>query len=198
MKNLMKNTLVIVVLFTALLANANTSLNTLNDVRKTVLTLNDVKQGDELLIKNVYGIILYKETIKNSGSYNKGFDLTELPKGDYFFELNKDFQIKIFPFKVSNHVVVFNNNKETTIFKPSIRNKENKVYINKLSLNLEPLEVSVYYEDAVSNDFNLIYSETLENSNSISRILNLDIQKKGKYKIVTKTEGRKFVDYIEF
>ncbi|MFD2542811.1 hypothetical protein ACFSSB_10825 [Lacinutrix gracilariae] len=198
MKNLMKNTLVIVVLFTALLANANTSLNTLNDVRKTVLTLNDVKQGDELLIKNVYGIILYKETIKNSGSYNKGFDLTELPKGDYFFELNKDFQIKIIPFKVSNHVVVFNNNKETTIFKPSIRNKENKVYINKLSLNLEPLEVSVYYEDAVSNDFNLIYSETLENSNSISRILNLDIQKKGKYKIVTKTEGRKFVDYIEF
>jgi len=194
----MKNTLVIVVLFTALLANANTSLNTLNDVRKTVLTLNDVKQGDELLIKNVYGIILYKETIKNSGSYNKGFDLTELPKGDYFFELNKDFQIKIIPFKVSNHVVVFNNNKETTIFKPSIRNKENKVYINKLSLNLEPLEVSVYYEDAVSNDFNLIYSETLENSNSISRILNLDIQKKGKYKIVTKTEGRKFVDYIEF
>ncbi|MBU2938143.1 hypothetical protein KO494_01195 [Lacinutrix sp. C3R15] len=198
MKKLMKNTLVIVVLFTALLANANTSLNDLNDVRKTVLTLNDVKQGDELLIKNAYGIILYKETIKNSGSYNKGFDLTELPKGDYFFELNKDFQIKIIPFNVSNNVVAFKSDKETTIFKPSIRNKENKVYINKLSLNLEPLEINVYYENLDINDFELIYSETLEGTNNISRLLNLDIEKKGKYRIETKTEGRTFVDYIQF
>lgn len=198
MKKLIKNTLVLVVLFTALLANANTSLNDLKDIRTTTLTLKHVKQGDELLIKNTYGVILYKEIIQNSGSYIKGFDFTQLPKGDYFFELNKDFQINIIPFYVSNKTIAFKNDKESTIFKPLVRNKENKVYISKLSLNYTPLEVTVSYEDIENNDFNVIYSETLENSNNISRILNLDLEKKGKYRIVTKTEGRTFVDYIQF
>ncbi|WP_452230677.1 hypothetical protein [Lacinutrix sp. MEBiC02404] len=198
MKKLIKNTLVLVVLFTALLANANAPLNNLKDAKRTTLTLKDVKQGDELIIKNAYGIILYKEVIKNSGNYIKGFDLTELPKGDYFFELNKDFTIKIIPFNVSNNSVAFKNDNESTIFKPLVKNKENKVYISKLSLNYQPLKVEVYYEDLESNNYNLIYSETLENSNNINRILNLDIEKKGNYRIVTKTEGRTFVDYIQF
>ncbi|WP_452232877.1 hypothetical protein [Lacinutrix sp. MEBiC02595] len=198
MKKLIKNTLVLVVLFTALLANANAPLNNLKDAKRTTLTLKDVKQGDELIIKNAYGIILYKEVIKNSGNYIKGFDLTELPKGDYFFELNKDFIIKIIPFNVSNNSVAFKNDNESTIFKPLVKNKENKVYISKLSLNYQPLKVEVYYEDLESNNYNLIYSETLENSNNINRILNLDIEKKGNYRIVTKTEGRTFVDYIQF
>ena len=194
----MKNTLVIVVLFTTLLANANAPLNEFKDAKRTTLTLKHVKQGDELLIKNTYREILYKEIIKNSGNYIKGFDLTELPKGDYFFELNKDFQIKIIPFYVSNNTVAFENDKESTIFKPLVRNKENKVYISKLSLNLQPLTVAVFYEDLENNDFNLIYSETFENSNNINRILNLDMEKKGKYRVVTKTEGRTFVDFIQF
>ncbi|WP_452232876.1 hypothetical protein [Lacinutrix sp. MEBiC02595] len=199
MKKLMKSTLVLVVLFTTLLANANAPLNILKDAKRTTLTLNDVKKGDELLIKNTYGIILYNEFIQNSGDYTKGFDLTELPNGDYFFELNKDFKIVIIPFQVANNIVVFNKEKGSTIFKPHVRNKENKVYISKLSLNQEPLDINVYYEDAEGDIFNLIYSETImDDSKNISRVLSLDQKLKGTYKIVTKTEGRTFVDYIQF
>ncbi|WP_452230676.1 hypothetical protein [Lacinutrix sp. MEBiC02404] len=199
MKKLMKSTLVLVVLFTTLLANANAPLNSLKDAKRTTLTLNDVKKGDELLIKNTYGIILYNEFIQNSGDYTKGFDLTELPNGDYFFELNKDFKIVIIPFQVSNNIVVFKKEKESIIFKPHVRNKKNKVYISKLSLNQEPLDINVYYEDAEGDIFNLIYSETImDDSKNISRVLSLDQKLKGTYKIVTKTEGRTFVDYIQF
>ncbi|MDO6595969.1 hypothetical protein Q4512_03520 [Oceanihabitans sp. 2_MG-2023] len=198
MKKFIKNTLVIAVLFTTLLANANAPLNPLNDARRTTLTLNNVKEGNELLIKNTLDIVIYKELIENSGDYTKGFDLTALPNGEYFFELVKDSEIKIIPFHVSNNMIAFNNGEESTIFIPSIRNKENKVYISKLSLNQQPLNVEVFYEDIENNDFHLIYSEKIEDSSNIARVLNLDENKKGRYRIVTKTEGRTFVDYIQF
>ncbi len=199
MRKFIKNTLVIVVLFTALLANANAPLTHLKDARKTTLTLNNVKQGDILLIKNTYDVVMYKEKIKTSGSYIKGFDLTDLPKGDYFFELNKDSEIKIIPFYVSNNTVAYKTGKESIIFKPSIKSIENKVYISKLSLNQKPLDIKVYYESIEGDDFNLIYSETINNdAKNIGRVLSLDGKLDGTYKVVTKTEGRTFVDYIQF
>ena len=199
MKKLIKNTLAVVALFTALLANANAPLNELKDAKKTTLTLNDVKKGDELLIKNTHGMILYNESIQNSGDYTKGFDLTELPNGNYFFELNKAIKIVIIPFHVSNNIVVFKKEKKVTIFKPYVRNKKNKIYITKLSLDQKPLDIKVYYEDLEGNDFDLIYTETINNgSKNIGRVLSLDEKLEGTYKIVTKTEGRTFVDYIQF
>lgn len=198
MKNLIKYTIAFAVLFTTTIANANTSFKFVNDAKTTTLKLSDVKPGNQLVIKNDYGIVIYKETIKNSGAYNKGFDLTDLPSGDYFFELNKDSEIKIIPFNVTNQTVSFNKEEEETIFKPIVTNKENRVYISKLSLQLKPTEIRVYYENPEGTFFKLIYSEVFTNSKVISRVLNLDKTIKGRYKIVTKTEGRMFVDYIQF
>ena len=87
MKNLIKKSIVLVVLFTTLLGNANeiSSLRNLNDEKTTMLTLQNVKQGNQLFIKDVFGLVLYKEAIQNSGEFVKGFDLTSLPDGDYYF-----------------------------------------------------------------------------------------------------------------
>ena len=168
MKNLFKNSLVIVVLFTALLGNANSSLTNSKDDTRTTLTFKDVKLGNVLSVKDAFGVILYKEKMKNSGNYEKGFDLTELPDGNYFFELDKGLEIKIIPFTVES----------------------NLVYVSKLSLNKEPLEIEIYYNNSK------IYFETIENTQTIRRIYNLNKNEKGTYKIVSKTEGRTFVDYV--
>ena len=198
MKKLIKNTLVLVILFTTLLGHANSSFKNSNDEKRTTLTLTDVKQGDELLIKDTHGIILYKEKIQNSGHYIKGFDLTELPDGDYFFELIKEMKIKIIPFNVTINEVTFKKDIESVIYKPLVKTEENKVYISKLSLHRKPLEIKVYYHKNDTQDFNLIYTETIENTKSIGRILNLDEKEKGHYKIIIKTEGRTFIDYAQF
>ena len=198
MKNLIKNCLVVVVLFTTLLGNANSSFNISNDDRRTTLTLKDVKPGDELLIKDIYGVILYKEKIKNSGNYVKGFDLTELPNGDYFFELEKELKIKVIPFNVMSNKVSFKKEMEFTIYKASVRKKENKVYISKLSLKKQPVKIEVYYENSNHVDFGVIYSETIKDTQIVQRILELNKNEKGNYKIVTKTEGRTFINNIRF
>ena len=85
-----KKSLLAVTVFTTMLGNANeiSTLSTKEDLKKTALTIYNVKVGDLLTIKDYNGIVLYKELINASGTYKKGFDLTALPNGDYFFEVN--------------------------------------------------------------------------------------------------------------
>lgn len=197
MKNLIKRSLVFVVLFTALLGRANdvSSLRNIKDEKTTMLTLLNVKQGNQLFIKDVFGLILYKESIKDSGEFVKGFDLTSLPDGEYYFELDRDLEIRVIPFTVSMAKVDFKKAMETTIYKPYVSRKENNLLVSKLSLNKQPLEVKIYY-DYSNGSYELIHSETVENTMNIQRVYRLLNNEKGNYKIVLKTEGRSFVDYF--
>ena len=193
-KNLKKGTL-LVVMCTALLSNAS-EISSLKDVnlKKTALTIKDVKEGNLLSIKDNNGITLYKEIIEESGLYKKGFDLTELPNGYYFFELNKGLQIKTIPFIVRNNEVLFNKEKETTFFKPTTRVKNNRIFVSKLSLKENPVKIELYYLG--NGDAELIHEELIENTKTVERIYKLDEKKKGTYKIVYKSEGRVISNYI--
>lgn len=182
-------------LLTALINNATTNLyhNPVTDLKKTTFTVNNVKQGNKLTIKDLNGIILYKEQIKDSGLYSKGFDLTSLPDGSYVFELEKDFEIKSFHFTVNLNEVVFNKN-EITIYKPCVTSKNNYIYISKLALDNAPLDVKIYYQDGIE----LIYSESIKDTKVIEKAYKLDANAKGKYKIVLKSNGREYYEYIIF
>jgi len=196
MKKVIKTNVLMVAIFTMMLnnANANNFIPLKKELKETTLTLNNVKKGHRLLIKDLNGLVLYKEFIQDSGSYYKGFDLTSLPSGDYYFELDKDLEIKIIPFNVTFNDVVFDKKNETSIFKPTVRVKNNKVFISKLSLDLKPFEIKVYQENP-GKDY-LLYSETIENTKVIERLYTLPENQKVSYKIIFKTEGREFVEHI--
>ena len=89
-KNIKKGTLLVAMCAT-MLSNASESetppliLN--SDGSGTSLTIKNVKEGNLLSIVDDNGIILYKETIEKSGVYTKGFDLTALPDGNYFWAI---------------------------------------------------------------------------------------------------------------
>ncbi len=127
MKNLIKNSLVLVVLFTTLLGNANETfiLRKLKDNKTTTLTLLDVKKGNQLLIKDASGFILYKERIHNSGTFTKGFNLTSLPDGKYYFELKKDSENIKISFLVKKKLVEYKKDKESTLEKTLSKSKKN-------------------------------------------------------------------------
>ena len=196
MKKVIKTNVLMVAMFTIMISNANASnfIPLKKEFKETVLTLNNVKKGHQLLIKDLNGLVLYKEFIQDSGSYYKGFDLTSLPNGAYYFELYKDLEIQIIPFKVTYSEVVFDKKNETSIFKPSVRLKNNKVFISKLSLDLKPFEIKIYQENP-GKDI-LLHSETIENTKVIERLYSLPKGEKASYKIIFNTEGRKFVEHI--
>tara|TARA_R110002049_G_scaffold219075_3_gene390810 strand:+ start:1170 stop:1763 length:594 start_codon:yes stop_codon:yes gene_type:complete len=190
--NTIKKSLLAVTVFTATLGNATEISSTIKeDLKETALTLKNVKKGDLISIKDYSGIVLYKELINFSGTYRKGFDLTALPNGDYFFEVDKDLEVKTIPFTVQSNKVVFNKEAEVITYKPYVRQKEDLVLISKLAPNLEPLNISVYAE--TNGFYELAYSEKIEGTQTIERVYKLN---KGNYKIIFKSNNKEFTKFI--
>jgi hypothetical protein len=167
-----------------------------NNAKKTALTLENVKEGNTLYIKDSYGIKLYQEIIHTNGLFSKGFDLTALPNGDYHFELDTEVQIKVIPFTVESNSVEVNSEMVKIIFKPIVRVKGDLVFVSKLALNNEPLKIDMYYEKA--NTSELIMTETIKGTQNIERVYKLtDDLKNGDYKIVFNSNGKEFIKFID-
>ncbi|WP_194768283.1 hypothetical protein [Tamlana sp. I1] len=199
MKNVMKHSkkgiLMVTMLATLLSFAKEAPFYTIEKgAKRTSLTLNFVKQGNLLSIKDVNGVILYKELIQNSGTFTKAFDLTSLPNGAYVYELDKDLEINVIPFLVTHGTVLFDKEKEETIYKPFTRVKGNIVYVSKLELKNEPLKIEIY---AITNyGDELLMSETIEGTTNIERVYKFKGLSRGDYKIVYRTAGREFVKMI--
>ena len=194
MKNVietLKKSLLVVTVCTAMLGNANEIFTDKVEVKKTALTLKNVKAGNLLTIKDSNGIILYKEQINFSGTYKKGFDLTALPNGNYFFVVDKDLEIKTIPFTVEFNEVKFTKEDEVIFFKPFVKQKDNLLFVTKLALEAEPVEIKIY---AIVNGFyELAHSEKIKGTQTIERTYKLQ---KGNYKITFNSNNQEFTKFI--
>lgn len=159
--------------------------------KKTALIIENVKEGNLLSIKDIYGITLYKELIETNGLYKKGFDLTELPDGNYVFELEKDLEIKTIPFTVKANKVSFNKTDESTYFKPFVKQENEFVYLSKLNLNQEATTINVYAN--YDGDFKLCHSEKIDEGKVIEKVFKL---KKGNYKIQINSNNKEYTTFI--
>ena len=188
-----KKSILLATVFASMVVSANEiSTRIVNiDAKATSFTLNNVKEGNLLTIKDTEGVVLYKELIKISGTYRKGFDLSELPNGAYFFEIEKDFEIKTIPFNVKTNNVVFNKAMEKTTFKPVINHKSNLVFINKLTPELEAVKIKIYSN--IGNEQSLLHAETIEGSQKVERVYKLE---KGNYTIVINSDNKEYTKFI--
>ncbi|MCF8274548.1 MAG: hypothetical protein K9I95_12020 [Flavobacteriaceae bacterium] len=193
MKKVINRSIIMVAMCTALLSNAHEGSSFIpkkeKEIVKTIVTINDVKEGQSLTIKDLNGLILYKELIKESGLYSKAFDLTELPNGDYMFELEKDLEIKSIPFNVISNKVTFFKDKETSIYKPYVIMKGHYIYVNKLALQGEPLDIKIYYD---GNE--LIYSEVIKDVKTIGKAYKLLKFATSDYKVVLTSNNRTYYE----
>ena len=193
MKQVIKNSLVLVVLFATMISYANEIVTNEND-DATNVTLNNVTEGSVLSIKDVDGLILYKETIQVSGDYSKKFDLTSLPDGNYIFELDKDFEIKSIPFNVKRNIVDLNIENKSVVFKPAMVFENGMLRIQKTILNSENgLNIKIYFENG-----DLVHSENFNNEKLINKTYDFSKSLKGKYKVLLSTEDRTFSKEINF
>ncbi|MFC4722971.1 hypothetical protein ACFO5O_11600 [Geojedonia litorea] len=193
-KEIKKGILLVTIMGTMLsYASKPSAFEVNNEIKKTMVVINYVKEGQVLVIKDYFGVVLYKEYIEKTGAYTKGFDLTALPDGNYFFELDKDLEIQVIPFNVKANKVEFHKENESKFFKPTIRINDNKILFSRLSLDYKPLELKIYYDnDMSSSNPELIYTDKFKDTKIIERIYALDKEKKGTYRIVVETEGHEF------
>jgi len=195
MKNVTRKSLVVLMLTMSLSSQANDLDITFKEKERTVTNLHfdNVKQGSVLTIIDRTGLVLYNESIKKSGDYSKGFDLTTLPDGDYFFELDSDLKIMIIPFNVKSSEVLFDKEAEKSIYKPIVRTKDHMVYVSKVAMDASSLSYKIYFAD----NRDLVYSEKFEASDDIKKAYDFTNSKKGNYLFVFKSNGRKFTKTVK-
>ena len=193
MKNLIKKSVLIAILMIALVSNASEkdlTVKIISQESKVVqLILNNHHGSSEVFIKDITGFQLYKVLIKDK-EFLKKFDLSGLPDGEYYFEVNSQTKIKTIPFSVATNNLEFN--KEIIVFKPIARFKNDIIYISKFTLNEEMLDV-FFYDD----DQHLLYREKLFGKNNLSRILNLSNLDSGSYHLELNDGGKLYSEIIK-
>ena len=191
MKNLGKNLLVAILLFGTMGVEANT-IKKDSEIKPSVTVLKylNVKEGNKVIIKDNYGVVLYNEAIQTDGQYIKGFDLSTLPKGDYSFVLDKGLEIQIKPFKVTEGKVEFVNDENHTIYKPVIRKKNGLVFVSQLTFE-EEVEIEI-----LNNSNNVLYSELVDTDIELRKIFDFSELPINDYKVVIKSKNRRFINRI--
>ena len=194
MKNLIKRSLLIVAVLTTIVINAGNIANNVEvkviDSKLIDLKLNNSDGDLKISVFDSYGEVLYSEQFQGS-VFSKKYDIETLPSGDYYFEIEGQTKINVMPFTVTNKGVDFNNTIESTYYKPTVRQEGDLVYISKIALNNEDLEIILY--DA---GFNTLYKEELTGEINFGKTLNLKMLKAGNYKIVMKSDGKVFEQKI--
>ena len=195
MKNLKKTAVVALGLMMSLTALANSPEAMVKEKEKNITKLHfdKVRQGSTLIIKDVNGLVLYKEAIEQTGAYSKGFDLTTLPDGDYFFELSSELKIEVIPFNVKFKEVEFNKDQKEFIYKPLVRTKGEMVYVWKTAIDQSPVSYKIYY--AGSNE--LVRSEKFDSLEEVSKTYDFSGAKKGNYIFVFESKGRSYTKTIK-
>ena len=156
------------------------------DGKKVKVEFTAVKKGQVLSIKDKNGLAIYNDVIEMAGNYTKTFDLTALKNGLYTTELDKNFETIIKPFLVENGLVTFLTEENKTIFKPVIRTIENLVLISRISLNKQPVKITLYYEG------NVIYTETTQDHKVLNRAFRLLKRKKGNYTVAINANNKNY------
>jgi hypothetical protein len=187
MKTTIKKHLVAVTFLLSLVSYATEkNISSTTEGRKVKVEFTAVKKGQVLSIKNTNSIVMYSDIIEMAGNYARIFDLTSLENGKYTTELEKDFETIIKPFLIENGLVTFLPEENKTIFKPVIRIQDNLLLISKISLENQPIKITLYYKGDV------IYTETAKDIKVLNRAFRLLKNKKGNYTATINANGKKY------
>lgn len=182
MKHLLKNILVLAVLFGTITSYAiEGSETSTNSVFK-------ITKGDLISVTDNLGKTIYSGRTNYNGNLKSLYDFTNLKNGVYFIEIEKDFEIISKIIKVENRVVTYLNNSSKTIFKPVIKAEKAKVIVSKLALQTENIEIEIYYQD------DLIHSEVVNTNSILNRVYKLDDNVKGDYRAIIRANNRAYVE----
>lgn len=193
MKRVIKQSVLALVLLMAAPSYSNVvdSIVVKNNQDNNIVSIERLKAGTLLKIKDESGIILHKEKIKHSGFFTKSFDLSKLPDATYYFELDDLKEIRIIPVVIKDQQVISLKDEETTIAKPVISSEGNRVYVQQNSDNFQDVLITIYY-----NGSEIAYKEEMNNAKNIKKTYDFKGSLSGEYTIVVNTEGRTFSNKI--
>jgi hypothetical protein len=125
-----------------------------------VVYLDETKETIQVILRNANGEVLHKDRIQNDGGFAQPYDLSDLPDGDYKFEIKKEDGTTI-------EKEIKNSTKAQKSFYTSLLEVQDDTYrlavVNKTASS-SPFTVNIY--DASGN---LIYTDKVKSAEGFRR-----------------------------
>jgi hypothetical protein len=173
------------------LAFGNKNNPTVSPAKNTQVSFDNVTLDSKLTIKDSRGQILYSEQIESTGRYTKGFDLSALPSNDYYFEVDKDAFISIYPFTVLDDFVELHDDQVSSIVKPMLVLDEHRVKLMRNLDEAQSIEVDIYFQGR-----NLVFSEKIHEDGMVGRTYDFSTSAGGEYLFLIRYDDRSYSEYL--
>lgn len=172
-------------------ADGNNNKPARTPVKHMQVSFDNVYSGSKLYVKDGKGVTLYTENIKSDGSYSRDFDFSALPSNDYYFEIDKEAFISIYPFTVIDEFVELHEEEVREIVKPVLLLEYDQVKLMRNLDEKQSIEVEIYYQGR-----NLVYSETIDKDGMIGKVYDFSNSASGEYLFNINYENRNYSKYL--
>ncbi|KAA1246113.1 hypothetical protein [Aquimarina sp. RZ0] len=155
------------------------------------VSLKEVSKGEKLYLKDYYGEVLFNITLKEMPSYQKYFNLNNVPDGIYFVETENEFDVKVTPVLKNKKGVSLIDNSSVIIFKPQVLIDNNIVKVLYNNTKKRPVTITMF--DTKWN----VLDEVIDNIDDVfTHTYDFSKMPKGDYQIHFTLQDRVFIKKI--
>ena len=153
-----------------------------------VLYIDNAKSGFvHVTLKDVKGVVLLTDRVKNEESFARKYNLVNLPAGEYLLFIEDGARMIAQPIAVGNDDLVIQATLATKLFAPAIQMSQDKLDFTMLCLDATPVTIEIIDETGREN-----YAATTIEQGSVQRRFDISNLEPGRYTIVTKVQGGNF------
>jgi len=192
MKNILKSTATLVLLFGATLAMANDpniSLTSVSDSKSLILKMDSDIRESEIKIFDSEGHTIFTESTKGV-AYARTFNLNKLSVGTYSFTVENEKSSLDYTLDVSAKDVKIENKKLTTP-QQIFRQIENMVSINFINTEQHPVRIQIF-----DSRNNMVLNELLKGELLVGKLFNFEKAMKGTYSMMVNDGDRNYYNSV--
>ena len=154
------------------------------------LYMNELTDLAKLTIYDSKRAVLFRDKILKTSDFRQRFDLSELPDGNYSFEIEHGNRIKSYTFSIAEGEVQIDD-QSVAIYKPVIIQDNRKMDVSLLNLKGEAVTLDIY--DALGNK---LIDQSFSGEQSIAGRYDLSRLPSGNYQVVIRTADRVFTEVV--
>ncbi|AXT54853.1 hypothetical protein J8L88_17860 [Aquimarina sp. MMG015] len=192
MKRVINLCLIALVIITSSVANAagRVSVEITNSSMVNV-SLTEVIKGEKLFLKDYHGEVLFNVTLEATPSYQKYFNLGNVPDGVYFVETEAEYEIKVTPLLKNQKGVSLINTSAVTVFKPLVRAESKFIKVMFNNTEKSPVNLTIY-----DNEFRVLEEVIGNEEEVLKRTYDFSKMPKGEYQFYFALKDRTFIKKV--
>ena len=185
----MKGLLTVLILLVSMSIQAAENVKVVkNNNSSIVIEATDIMKGDEVIIRNQKGNVLYREQLDANETYKKIFQFSLFDNGVYIVSFENNFKVEYYNvIKKDNEIQLLNINNGNFNFKPVIKRDQNLAHVFLTNQGLKNVELRIIDQSGEE-----LSSKRFNDELIIKRSYDLSSLPSGKYSLIIEAGNQTF------